>query len=55
MNTQQHLQELNAAMKQWAESERILKILRTETGKPLRQPSNEEIIEWHKQNTQTFP
>jgi hypothetical protein len=40
-------------MKQWAESERILKILRTETGKPLKQPSNEEIIQWHKKNNQT--
>jgi hypothetical protein len=55
MNTQQHLEELKAAIKQWAESERILKILRTETGKPLKQLTEEEIIEWHEKNNQTHP
>jgi hypothetical protein len=55
MNTQQDLNHLQVARKAWNESERILKILRTETGKPLKQLTEEEIIQWHKKNNQTHP
>jgi hypothetical protein len=54
MNTRQDIKHLEAARKAWNESERILKILRTETGKPLKEPTNEEIIQWHKKRNQTF-
>jgi hypothetical protein len=54
MNTQQHLEQLEAARKSWNESERILKILRTESGKPLKEPANVEILQWHQKNQQTF-
>jgi hypothetical protein len=36
-----------AARKVWNESERILNILRTETAKPLKQFTPEEILLWH--------
>jgi hypothetical protein len=35
------------AKKAWEESERILQILRTETGKPLQEPTEQEILAWH--------
>jgi hypothetical protein len=53
MNTQQHLDQLAAARKAWSESERILKILRTESAKPLKEPTDEEILQWHLKNQQT--
>jgi hypothetical protein len=53
MNTQQHLEQLEAARKSWNESERILKILRTESAKPLKEPTNDEILQWHLKNQQT--
>jgi hypothetical protein len=53
MNTQQHIEQLEAARKAWNESERILKILRTESAKSLKEPTNEEILQWHLNNQQT--
>jgi hypothetical protein len=53
MNTQQHLDQLEAARKAWNESERILKILRTESAKPLKELTKEEILQWHLKNQQT--
>ena len=53
MNSQQHLEQLEAARKAWNESERILKILRTESAKPLKEYSNEEILQWHLKNNPT--
>ena len=53
MNTQQHLDQLEAAHRSWNESERILKILRTESAKPIKEPTNEEILQWHLKNNQT--
>ena len=52
-DTQQHLDQLEAARKAWNDSERILKILRTESAKPLKEPTNEEISIWHQKNQQT--
>ena len=53
MNPQQHLDQLEAARKAWSESERILKILRTESAKPLKELTDEEILQWHLKNQQT--
>ena len=53
MNPQQHLDQLEAARKSWSESERILNILRTESAKPLKEFSDEEILQWHQKNQQT--
>ena len=52
MNPQQHLEQLEAARKAWIESERILKILRTETAKPLKELTEQEILQWHLKNNQ---
>ncbi len=53
MNTQQHVDQLEVARESWNESERILKILRTESAKPLKEPTDEEILQWHLKNQQT--
>ena len=53
MNTQQHLDQLEAARKSWSESERILNLLRTESGRPLKEPTDEEILQWDLKNQQT--
>ena len=53
MNPQQHFDQLEAARKAWNDSERILKILRTESAKPLKECSSEEILQWHLKNQQT--
>ena len=53
MNPQQHLEQLEAARKSWNESERILKILRTESATPLKEFRDEEILQWHLKNQQT--
>ncbi len=54
MNDAQHyLEQLEAARKTWNESERILKILRTESAKPLKEFSDEEILQWHLKNNPT--
>lgn len=53
MNTQQHLDQLESARQSWKASERILKILRTESAKPLKEPTDEEILQWHLKNQQT--
>jgi hypothetical protein len=53
MNPQQHLDQLEAARKAWNESERILKILRTESAKPLKDLADEEILQWHLKNNPT--
>lgn len=55
MNDNPHLKrldELEKTRKLWQESERILKILRAETGKPLKDPTDEEILQWDLQNNQ---
>ena len=52
-NNQQHLDQLEAVRNAWNESERILKILRTESAKPIKEPTNEEILQWHLKNQQT--
>ncbi len=56
MNDNPHLKrldQLEKARKLWKESERILKILRTESAKPLKACSDEEILQWHLKNNQT--
>ena len=40
---------LEEAKKLWQESEARLDLLRVETGKPLPEFNDEEILEWHKQ------
>ena len=52
-DNQQHLEQLEVARKAWNESERILKILRTESAIPLKEPSNQEILLWHLKNNPT--
>jgi hypothetical protein len=52
-DTQQHLEQLEFARKTWNESERILKILRTEAARPLKELSDEEILQWHLKNNPT--
>ena len=52
-DTQQHLEQLEFARKTWNESERILKILRTEAARPLKEFSDEEILQWHLKNNPT--
>jgi hypothetical protein len=49
----QHLDQLEAARKSWNQSERILKILRTESAKLLKACSDEEILQWHVKNNPT--
>lgn len=44
------LEERERARKKWAESERILNILRTETATPIKEPTPEEILLWHQKN-----
>lgn len=52
-DTQQHLDQLEAVRKAWNQSERILKILRTESAKPLDDLLDEEILQWHFKNNPT--
>jgi len=52
-DTQHYLEQLEPARKAWNESERILKILRTEAARPLKEFSDEEILQWHLKNNPT--
>jgi hypothetical protein len=52
MNTQQHLDQVEAARNSWDQSERILNILRTESGRQLKVPTDMEILQWHLKNNQ---
>jgi hypothetical protein len=44
------LDELEEARRKWAYSEQLLNILRSETGKPLKEVTDEDILQWHQQN-----
>ena len=49
-NKRQHeLDRLDHARKLWSESEWRLQHLGTETGKPLPERTNEQLLEWMKQ------
>ncbi len=45
-NTRQ-AQKLQEARKAWEESERVLKILRTQTATRIRQATDQEVLEWY--------
>jgi hypothetical protein len=49
-NREEELEQREKAGKLWHESERILNILRTESAKPLKDVTKEEILLWHKNN-----
>ena len=40
---------LELARRLWAESEKTLNFLRTESGKPLKRLNDEEVMKWSKQ------
>jgi len=47
---EQRLDELEQARKLWRESEWRLNFLRTETGTPTPQPTDEEILQWYQRH-----
>ena len=56
MNENPHLKrldQLEKARKLWQESEWRLNFLRTETGTPIPEPSEEEILQWYQQHQNT--
>lgn len=44
------LEELDKARKLWVESEWRLNFLRTQTGTPLPEPTDESILQWYQKN-----
>ena len=55
MNDNPHLKrldELEQARKLWQESEWRLNFLRTQTGTPIPEPTEEEILQWYQQHQQ---
>lgn len=55
MNENQHLKrldQLEKARKLWQESEWRLNFLRTETGTPIPEATDEEILQWNQQHQQ---
>jgi hypothetical protein len=53
MNDNLHLKrldQLEKARKLWQESEWRLNFLRTETGTPTPEPTDEEILQWYQQH-----
>ena len=55
MNDNPHLKrldELEQARKLWQESEWRLNFLRTQTGTPTPEPTEEEILQWYQQHQQ---
>ena len=50
---EQQLEEVEQARKLWRESERLLSILRTPSAKPLKQPTEQEILQWYQTNLKT--
>jgi len=53
MNGNPHLkrlEELDKARKLWAESEWVLNFLRTQTGTPPSEPTDETILQWYQKN-----
>jgi hypothetical protein len=53
MNTRQHeqrLEQLEVARKLFQESEWRLNFLRTETGTPTPEPTEEEVLKWYQQH-----
>ena len=55
MNDTQHeqrLDELEKARKLWQESEWRLNFLRTESGTPIPEATEEEILKWYQQHQQ---
>ena len=49
------LAQLEKARKAWVESEKILNILRTQSAKPLKEPTDQEILAWHQTNLNSSP
>jgi hypothetical protein len=50
MNPIERLEELGKARKLWAESELRLNFLRTQTGTPPSEPTDETILQWYQKN-----
>ncbi len=50
---EQRLEQLEEARKLWGESEWRLNFLRSITGTPIPEPTEEEILQWYQQYQQT--